>query len=150
MTVFKSIVVGTDGSDRATLAVERALALARATGATLHVVHALPPAIFGTEFVDATGAPITRDDLREEGSETLARVVAEADNEGVIVQAHNIDGPPADGLIRIAESVDADLVVVGNLGMSGVRRFVLGSVPNKLSHHCPCSVLIVNTDPVQG
>jgi nucleotide-binding universal stress UspA family protein len=150
MTMFKSIVVGTDGSDRATLAVERALALARATGATVHVVHAVPPAIFGTEFVDATGARITRDDLREEGSETLARVVAEADHEGVIMQAHNVDGPPADGLIRIAERVDADLVVVGNLGMSGVRRFVLGSVPNKLSHHCPCSVLIVNTDPVPG
>ena len=147
--MFKSIVVGTDGSDRATLAVGKALALARATGATLHAVHAIPPAIFGTEFVDATGTPITRDDLREEGNQTLARVVAQADHEGVNLQAHNVDGAPADGLIRIAERVDADLVVVGNLGMNGVRRFVLGSVPNKLSHHCPCSVLIVNTDPVK-
>jgi nucleotide-binding universal stress UspA family protein len=148
--MFRSIVVGTDGSDRATLAVGQALALARATGATLHVVHAVPPAIFGTEFVDAAGAPITRADLREEGNQTLARVVAQAEREGVILHAHSVDGAPADGLIRIAETVEADLVVVGNLGMSGVRRFVLGSVPNTLSHHCPCSVLIVNTDPVKA
>jgi nucleotide-binding universal stress UspA family protein len=150
MTMFRSIVVGTDGSDRATLAVGQALALARATGATLHVVHAVPPAIFGTEFVDADGVPITRADLREEGDQTLARVVAQAEHEGVILHAHIVDGAPADGLIGIAETVDADLVVVGNLGMSGVRRFVLGSVPNKLSHHCPCSVLIVNTDPAKA
>jgi nucleotide-binding universal stress UspA family protein len=45
----------------------------------------------------------------------------------------------------VAENVGADLVVVGNRGMSGVRRFVLGSVPNKVSHHSPCNLLIVDT-----
>ena len=50
-----------------------------------------------------------------------------------------------DALLRTAEAVDADLIVVGNRGMSGVSRFVLGSIPNKLAHHCPCSLLIVNT-----
>jgi nucleotide-binding universal stress UspA family protein len=48
-------------------------------------------------------------------------------------------------LIETAERVGADLLVIGNKGMSGVRRFVLGSVPNKISHHCPCSLLIVHT-----
>jgi nucleotide-binding universal stress UspA family protein len=46
----------------------------------------------------------------------------------------------------VAETVHADLVVIGNRGMSGVKRLVLGSVPNKVSHRCPCSVLIVDTD----
>ncbi len=64
------------------------------------------------------------------------------------VEVHNPAGEDvADALIRIAEDVGADLIVVGNRGMSGVSRFVLGSVPNKVSHHCPCSLLIVNTEP---
>jgi hypothetical protein len=45
----------------------------------------------------------------------------------------------------VAQSVGADLVVVGNRGMTGVKRFVLGNVPNKISHHAPCSILIVDT-----
>jgi len=49
-------------------------------------------------------------------------------------------------LLKVAELVHADLVVIGNKGMGGVKRLVLGSVPNKVSHHCPCSLLIVNTD----
>jgi nucleotide-binding universal stress UspA family protein len=53
---------------------------------------------------------------------------------------------PVDGIPEVATNVVADLVVVGNRGMSGMKRFVLGSVPNKISHHCPCSLLIVNKE----
>ena len=56
------------------------------------------------------------------------------------------DGDPAVALIKVAEVADADLMVVGNRGMAGVKRFVLGSVPNKVSHRAPCSLLIVDTD----
>jgi nucleotide-binding universal stress UspA family protein len=56
-------------------------------------------------------------------------------------------GDPANALIDVAEAVGADLIVVGNRGMEGKKRFVLGSVPNKVSHHCPCSLLIVDTRP---
>jgi nucleotide-binding universal stress UspA family protein len=45
----------------------------------------------------------------------------------------------------VAEEVGADLLVVGNKGMTGAKRFLLGSVPNKISHHAPCSVYIVRT-----
>ena len=54
-------------------------------------------------------------------------------------------GEAADALIGVAEETGADLIVVGNRGMSGARRFVLGSVPNTVSHHCPCILLIVDT-----
>ena len=54
-------------------------------------------------------------------------------------------GDAADALLKVAEDAGCDLLVVGNRGMAGVRRFVLGSVPNKLSHHCPSSLLIVDT-----
>jgi nucleotide-binding universal stress UspA family protein len=60
------------------------------------------------------------------------------------VQTHAGSGDPADVICGIAQQVSADLVIVGNKGMTGVRR-VLGSVPNSVAHQAPCSVLIVST-----
>jgi nucleotide-binding universal stress UspA family protein len=54
-------------------------------------------------------------------------------------------GDPADVLIDVAEETGADLIVVGNKGMTGAARFLLGSVPNKITHHAPCNVLVVRT-----
>ena len=54
-------------------------------------------------------------------------------------------GDPADAILDVAEERDADLIIVGNKGMTGAKRFLLGSVPNKVSHHAPCSVLIIRT-----
>jgi nucleotide-binding universal stress UspA family protein len=54
-------------------------------------------------------------------------------------------GDAADAILDVAEEQGSDLIVVGNKGMTGATRFLLGSVPNKISHHAPCSVLIVRT-----
>jgi nucleotide-binding universal stress UspA family protein len=61
------------------------------------------------------------------------------------IETHARQGDPADALLDVAEERDADLIVVGNKGMTGAKRFLLGSVPNKVSHHAPCSVLIIRT-----
>jgi nucleotide-binding universal stress UspA family protein len=61
------------------------------------------------------------------------------------VNVHPREGDPADAILDVAEERSSDLIVVGNKGMSGAKRFLLGSVPNKVSHHAPCSVLIVRT-----
>ena len=144
--MYKAIVVGTDGSGRASVAVREALALAKASAATLHVVHVVRTAsMLGVEYAaDAVAA--ASEDMRDEGDRICAQVATDAERQGVATQRHNIEGDPADMLIKVAEAVDADLVVIGNRGMSGIKRFMLGSVPNKVSHHCPCSLLIVNTD----
>ena len=60
---------------------------------------------------------------------------------------HARQGDPADAIIDVAEQNRSDLIVVGNKGMTGAKRFFLGAVPNKISHHAPCSVLIVRTTP---
>jgi nucleotide-binding universal stress UspA family protein len=144
---YKVIVVGTDGSERATVAVNEAFALAKMAGATVHAVHAVHPAI-AAGFHDAVGTQVEIDRLRQAAEAIRERVLAEAERLGVSIKIHNPgSNDAAEALIRIAEEVNADLVVVGNRGMSGVARFVLGSVPNKVAHHCPCSVLIVNTSP---
>ena len=61
------------------------------------------------------------------------------------VQSHPREGDPADAILDVAEETKADLIVVGNKGMTGAKRFLLGSVPNKVSHHAPCDLIIVRT-----
>jgi len=143
--MYSSIVVGTDGSETAREAVIQAAEMARATGARLIVVSAYTPV---AARVSAGGAPEAADwnvgsDVLVDGVLSDAKSVTAAS--GVSVETRAIRGDPADGIIEVAEQEGADLIVVGNKGMTGARRFLLGSVPNKVSHHAPCSVLIVRT-----
>jgi nucleotide-binding universal stress UspA family protein len=145
--MYEAIVVGTDGSDRAGIAVAQAIALAKMSGAKLHVVHAArPDAMAGTALDPAVVAVAEANRAYDHGDHICAQAITEAAREGVAAEMHSADGNPADVLVSIAESIEADLVVVGNRGMSGTMRFLLGSVSSKLSHHCPCSLLIVKTD----
>jgi nucleotide-binding universal stress UspA family protein len=145
--MYKTIVVGTDGSDRAGMALRQALALATLTGAMVHVVHVIRLVSMTSAAYGDPGAIVTANEAaRESGEHVSAHVHAEAQRQGVAIEMHNVDGDPADMIVKMAESTHADLVVVGNRGMAGVKRFVLGSVPNKVAHHCPCSLLIVDTD----
>ncbi len=145
--MYKVIVVGTDGSERANIAVREALSLAKLTGAKVHGVHVIRPVLAaGAVQLDAGAAALINADRQEESSRIHQDLLALAAEYGVAAVMETFDGDPADALIKVAESNDADLVVVGNRGMSGVKRYVLGSVPNRVSHHCPCSLLIVDTD----
>jgi nucleotide-binding universal stress UspA family protein len=148
--MYKQIVVGTDGSAPANIAVDAAIEIARLTGATLHVVNAHRKI---TSYHMAAAAEVgvipdmvgSNEAIQAESERIANEAVERADRAGVGAEAHCIAADPAEALVRTAEDVDADLVVVGNLGMSGARRFMLGSVPNKVSHHCPASLLIVDT-----
>lgn len=145
-----SIVVGTDGSDRAELALDRAGELARLFGAKLHIVSCFAEDMDVATAAAARGAP-------------MAVPAAGSDHEGRIRAQHSVDraqqrlahlavesethvwpGEPAQALVEIADQHGAQMIVVGNRGMTGARR-VLGSVPNRVSHHAPCDVLIVTT-----
>ena len=149
--VYNVIVVGTDGSGTARIAVGEATALASLTGATLHIVHAAERRSPGVIAFAASGgvselaAADKNKAIAAESREICEQAAAEARRLAVDVKIHAVPGDAADALISVAEEVGADLLVVGNRGMSGARRFVLGSVPNTVSHHAPCSLLIVDT-----
>jgi nucleotide-binding universal stress UspA family protein len=149
--MFNSIVVGTDGSESASVAVQHAAELAALTSATLHIVYGCRPVMLGSIAMAAsTGAPVidveqVNRSIAVEGEQVCEHAASHARREGVKVEVHVVHADAADALVGVAEEVDADLLVVGNRGMSGARRFVLGSVPNKVSHHCPCNLLIVDT-----
>jgi nucleotide-binding universal stress UspA family protein len=149
--MYKVIVVGTDGSETASVAVREATTLASLTGATLHVVHAAQRRSPGVIAFAASGgvselaAADKNKAIVAESRRICEQAATEARRLAVEVKLHAVPGEAADALIAVAEDVGADLLVVGNRGMSGARRFVLGSVPNAVSHHCPCSLLIVDT-----
>ncbi len=146
--MFRSIVVGTDGSETATEAVKQAVELAAATKAKLELVSAYEPVSTTRLREEATQVP---DDLqwtvnpREDVDATLGEAAEIASSAGVEVTTFARQGDPADAILDVAEEKKADLIIVGNKGMTGARRFLLGSVPNKVSHHAPCSVLIIRT-----
>jgi nucleotide-binding universal stress UspA family protein len=143
--MFKSIVVGTDGSETADIALRRAIGLAALTGATLHVVSAYEPAparVGGKAPVPEAAEWSVGSDFKVDA--VLQRARDEASGRDVSIEVHAPKGDAADSLIAAAKESEADLIVLGSRGMRGARR-VLGSVPNKVSHHAPCDVLIVQT-----
>ena len=82
---------------------------------------------------------------REDVEATLREAGAEVEAAGVAVRTYAREGDAADAILDVAEELGADLIVVGNKGMTGAKRFLLGSVPNKISHHAPCAVMIIRT-----
>lgn len=146
--MFTRIVVGTDGSETAGEAVRQAVDLAKLTGAELSIVSAYAP-VSDRRVKDTLdeAPPDVRYELgpREDVNLVLDAAAAAARKEGVEVQTHPVEGEPAEAILTVAEDTKADLIVVGNKGMTGARRFLLGSVPNNVSHHAPCSVIIVRT-----
>jgi nucleotide-binding universal stress UspA family protein len=146
--VFTRIVVGTDGSDSAGEAVRQAIDLAKLSNAQLSVVSAFAPVSKRRVHGEQQQAPADVQyeiGPREDVNILLEAAAAEARKEGIEVQTHPVEADPAEAILNVAEQVNADLIVVGNKGMTGARRYLLGSVPNNVSHHAPCSVIIVRT-----
>jgi nucleotide-binding universal stress UspA family protein len=121
---YATVLVGTDGSITASRAVDRAVGIAASLGARLLVAY--------VGDADA-GRTVTQQVEAQHGAAVTN------------LETRLLTGDPADALLGLAEAEDVDLIVVGNKGMSGAQRFLLGSVPNKVSHQARCDVLIAHT-----
>ena len=139
--MFETVVVGADGSATAAEAVRVAIGLVKLTGGRLHIVTAYKPQQLRSAAGEEFSKSLSTGDVAES---VLADLASRARSNGVEVQTHQKDGDPADAICEVAAQVKADLIVVGNKGMTGVRR-VLGSVPNSVAHQAPCAVLIAFT-----
>jgi nucleotide-binding universal stress UspA family protein len=146
--MFEPIVVGVDPSDTTKTVAHKAAELAEMLGARVHVVSAAyrPAPLAGYEKSrgqdeevsgDARADPVLRAALADAADAFRRR--------GVKADLHACAGDPAEAIIAVAEEQHAPLIIVGNRGMGGVRRFLLGDVPNKVSHHAPCNVMILDT-----
>jgi nucleotide-binding universal stress UspA family protein len=146
--MFARIVVGTDGSKTAAEAVRQATELAKVSNAKLELVSAfepIPQQRLKEEASEVPGDVAYGVGPREDVNTTLENAAGPARNESIDTTTHAREGDPADAILDVAEETGADLIVVGNKGMTGAKRFLLGSVPNKISHHAPCDVMIVRT-----
>jgi nucleotide-binding universal stress UspA family protein len=146
--MFGSIVVGTDGSETAREAVRQAGELARSLGDTVDLVSAYEPV--STARLREHQVDVPKDiewtvNPREDVDAVLTDAAEKLRESGVEVMTYAREGDPADAILDVAEERRAGLIIVGNKGMTGAKRFLLGSVPNKVSHHAPCSVLIIRT-----
>jgi nucleotide-binding universal stress UspA family protein len=146
--LFQRIVVGTDGSETAAEAVRQATELAKLVGASLEIVSAYEPVPqdrLREESAEVPGDVAYGVGPREDVNVILEGASGPAREAGLEVQEHPREGDPAEAILDVAEESKADLIMVGNKGMTGAKRFLLGSVPNKVSHHAPCGVYIVHT-----
>ena len=138
------VMVGTDRSETAERAVAWAAAFADRYGADLHIVQVILSSDPGTTergAAEATRARAAADDLQLHAN----RVAGERGHARVV-----IDDDPAMAIVQAAEDEEIDVLVVGNAGMSGRKEFLLGNVPNRISHNARCTVIIVNTFAADG
>ncbi len=123
--MYEKILVGTDGSPTAAKAVDRAVAFAQSAGASLTILSA---------------------GSADKGQKVVEAEAARHASSGVAIDTKVVQGDAVEALVKAASSGTYDLLVTGNRGMTGVTRFLrLGSVPNKITHQLPCSLLIVKT-----
>lgn len=137
---MKTIIIGVDGSETAQAACHEAATVAAALGANLHLVtavgHDTPVTVgIGSDAITLS----TIDDAELTLNKTAQSLPSDLD-----VTSAAIPGKPSEVILGEAERLDADLIVVGNARMQGMKR-ALGSVANDVSHHAPCSVYIAKT-----
>jgi nucleotide-binding universal stress UspA family protein len=147
---YRNVIVGTDGSETAELAVRHAAEVAKAFGAKLTVVTAFVPrpeeeAKRLEEAPEDVRWAITDATSADERARKGKAIAHEVGVDDVVVRVDS--GDPASLLIDAADETGGDVIVVGSRGMTGAKRFILGSVPNRVSHHAPCDVMIVHTAP---
>jgi nucleotide-binding universal stress UspA family protein len=143
MNEINTVLVATDFSENAQPAIDAAITVAKTFGADLHVVHAFQtpvPIVSPYEVVVPDGF---LEQARDSAARSLLAVEEKVKSEGLAVTTHLTEVPAAPSIVRVAEKVDADLVVVGTHGHTGIKHIVLGSVAERTLRLAPCSVLTV-------
>jgi nucleotide-binding universal stress UspA family protein len=143
---FAPIVVGVDPSDTARIVADKAAELAQLLGAPVHLVSVAYRPHIGREQISVQDEEVSGN---AQADPALCRALADAADpfrkRGVKAALHACAGDPAEAIIAVAEEQRARLIIVGNRGMRGARRYLLGDVPNKVAHHAPCGVMILKT-----
>jgi nucleotide-binding universal stress UspA family protein len=140
--LYKKILIATDGSEYTKNAVDHGIDLAKNTGAKLITTYVVDTAAFASIPMDAAWESMY-ELLRQEGDLAMKYVAEKAGEEGVEVEANIIEGHPADEIIKYSEKNSVSLIVLGTLGKSGLDRFLLGSVAEKVVRNSKIPVLVV-------
>ncbi len=140
---YKRILVATDGSENVKNAIDWSVELARATGAQLFAVYVIPNVNIGFASRGASWAESFKEHMEEEGCSATQYVDGAAKKAGVEVESTILEGNPTDTILEYAENNGIDLIVMGTLGKTGIKRFLLGSVAENIVRHFTKQVLVV-------
>ncbi len=144
---FKNIVVATDGSKYSTAAVSEAVAIAKRNGSALTVISAMPSELLTPTDIDFTMNQqqlIAEQEMKE--TEKNAKEAKEtAQKEGVDVKAFVLSGRPYEAIIQTAQETKADLIVLGSHGRTGIEKFLMGSVAERVILLSSCPILVVKS-----
>lgn len=143
--LFKKIVVATDGSEHSARAVTYAIELARMFEAKIFAIYVVDTGAFATIPMDIVWESMY-ELLKKEGDEVTGQVEDVAKKAGVDIECLTVEGHPAEEIIRFSENVSADLIVMGTLGKTGLDRFLLGSVADKITKASKLPVMIVRAE----
>ena len=143
MTV-KRIVVGTDFSDRSDAALDAAISVAVAFQAAVDLVHVVEPGVLATpDSLGAMALATSSAPIVQQIDEALASRAEKATSAGLVCQTNSLEGDPSRELVRHAEKMKADLIVMGTHGRTGLEHVVLGSVAERVVQHANCPVLVI-------
>ncbi|MDD5617044.1 MAG: universal stress protein [Candidatus Methanoperedens sp.] len=140
--LYKRILIATDGSEYTKNSIDYGLELAKNTGAKVHVIYVIDTAAFASIPMDAAWESMYTL-LKQEGDEATSQVADKANAEGLEVERNTVEGHPAEEIIKYAEKNSINLIVMGTLGKSGLDRFLLGSVAEKVVRTSKIPVLVV-------
>ncbi|MBU4076499.1 MAG: universal stress protein [Euryarchaeota archaeon] len=140
--LYKKILIATDGSEYTKNSIDYGLELAKNTQAELHVLYVIDTAAFASIPMDAAWESMY-ELLKKEGDEATRYAAEKAEAEGLTVEKLTVEGHPAEEIIKYAEKNSMNIIVMGTLGKSGLDRFLLGSVAEKVVRASKIPVLIV-------
>lgn len=140
--LYKKILIATDGSEYTKKAVDHGIELANNNGAKIHAIYVIDTSAFGS-IPPSASMEYTYSILRQEGDTAIKYVAERAEAEGLEAEGIVVEGHPAQEIIKYAEENSIDLIVMGTLGKSGLDRFLLGSVADKVIRNSKIPVIAV-------
>ena len=140
--LYKKILIATDGSEHTKRAVDYGVDLSKNTGAKIHAVYVVDTAAFASIPMDAAWESMY-ELLRQEGDEATKYVAEKAEAEDLETERLTVEGHPAEEIIKYAEDNAIDVIIMGTIGKSGLDRFLLGSVAEKVVRTSKIPVLVV-------
>jgi len=142
---YRNIVIATDGSENSQRAISYGIEIAKLSGATVHALYVVDTVYFSSIPMDA-GWEIMYETLKGEGEKAISEVKERGEIAGVEVREVLLEGHPSNEIINFADNNNADLIVVGTLGKTGLDRFLMGSVAEKVVRGSKVPVLVVRSE----
>lgn len=140
---IKKILIATDGSESVRNAISYALCLAKASAADVYTVYVVSNVSMYAGIRDVAWAESMNEHFFKEGEKATNEVIDEGKAFGIDVKPYLLEGNPGEEILDFAEANDVDMIVMGTRGHTGINRFLLGSVAEKVVRHSNKPVLIV-------